>query len=98
MSLTDLLPPDSECTFETPLTIDILDAELDKIVDEQFATNIPCHSQGVEQCAKMVREASKAVPCHCMDARDGYIRAVLKSRRPMPSNTSMHSYITNKSG
>lgn len=44
VSLTDLPPPDTKCTFEPSLKIDISDAELDKIIDEQFATNIPCHS------------------------------------------------------
>lgn len=90
VGLIDLLPHDTECKFEPPLTMDMSDDELDKIVDKQFAVNIPCHSQGVERCVKMVSEASKAV--YGVDARDGYIRTVLKSRHLMPSFTSKQDY------
>ena len=53
--LTDLLPPDTECTFEPPLPMDIADEELDKVVERYFVTNMPCHSHGVERCVKHQR-------------------------------------------
>lgn len=42
----------------------------------------PCHTQAVERCVKLVTEASNKVCGH--EARDGYIRATLKSRSLMP--------------
>ncbi|GBM87960.1 hypothetical protein AVEN_123844-1 [Araneus ventricosus] len=38
----------------------------------------PCHTQAVERCIKLVKEASNKVCGH--EALDGYIRATLKSR------------------
>ncbi|GBM92903.1 hypothetical protein AVEN_189143-1 [Araneus ventricosus] len=43
----------------------------------------PCHTQSVERCIKLVTEASNKVCGH--EARDGYIRATLKSRSVMPN-------------
>ena len=44
--------------------------------------DFPCHTQAVERCVKLVTEASAEV---CGEnARDGYIRARLQSRRQMP--------------
>ena len=82
-TLRDLLPPMDQCTYEPPLTKTLSDEELQKIVQQPFSVDIPCHSQGVERCVRMVTEASNAV--YGMDARDGYIRAVVKSRDFMPS-------------
>ncbi|GBN01544.1 hypothetical protein AVEN_109801-1 [Araneus ventricosus] len=48
----------------------------------------PCHTQAVERCIKLVREASNQV-CG-REARDGYIRATLQSRSVM-SNFSKKS-------
>ncbi|GBL81612.1 hypothetical protein AVEN_93408-1 [Araneus ventricosus] len=42
-----------------------------------------CHTQTVERCIKLVTEASNKV-CG-REARDGYIRATLKSRSVMPN-------------
>ncbi|GBN74388.1 hypothetical protein AVEN_273088-1 [Araneus ventricosus] len=43
----------------------------------------PCHIQAVERCIKLVTEASNKV-CG-REARDGYIRATLKSRSVKPN-------------
>ncbi|GBM98649.1 hypothetical protein AVEN_273129-1 [Araneus ventricosus] len=43
----------------------------------------PCHTQSVERCVKLVTESSNKVCGH--EARDGYIRATLKSRSVMPN-------------
>ena len=82
-TLRDLLPPMDQCTFEPPLTKMLSDEELMNIVQQPLSVDIPCHSQGVERCVRMVTEASNAV--YGMDSRDGYIRAVVKSRNFMPS-------------
>jgi hypothetical protein len=56
-TLLDLLPPMDQCTFEPPLTKILSDEELDRIVQRPFNVDIPCHSQGVERCVRMVTEA-----------------------------------------
>jgi hypothetical protein len=90
VSLQDLLPPAKECSFEPPLTMLLSNEELDKIVDVRFTVDIPCHSQAVERSVKMVTEASKSV--YGFDARDGYIRAVLKSRHFMSTFQSKQDF------
>jgi len=81
-TLQDLLPPLSGCVFEPPLTRHMSNDQLDDIVQQPLSTEIPCHSQAVERCVRMVSEASNAV--YGFQARDGYIRAVTKSRDCMP--------------
>jgi hypothetical protein len=82
-TLQDLLPSMEELTLEPPLTKHLSDEELQQLLTQPFISQIPCHSQGVERCVRTVSEASKSV--YGMDARDGYIRAVIKSRNFMPS-------------
>lgn len=82
-TLQDLLPSIEELILEPPLTKHLSDEELQHLVTQPFISQIPCHSQGVERCVRTVSEASKSV--YGMDARDGYIRAVIKSRDFMPS-------------
>ena len=82
-NLTDLLPPEEECRYEPPLTMHLSNVDLQNIINEPLSVDIPCHSQGVERCVRMVTEASGEV--YGKEARDGYIRAVLKSRDFMPS-------------
>ncbi|GBN00265.1 hypothetical protein AVEN_99437-1 [Araneus ventricosus] len=43
----------------------------------------PCHTQAVDRCIKLVADTSNKV-C-ALEARDGYIRATLKSRSVMPN-------------
>jgi hypothetical protein len=88
--LPDLLPPPEECKFEPPLTRQLSTEELEEITNEALNVPIPCHSQGVERCIRMVTEASNAV-CG-LDARDSYIRAVVKSRDFMPSFESKKDF------
>ena len=82
-TLQDLLPPLEQCTLEPPLTKVLSDEELKEIVQRPYCVDIPCHSQGVERCVRMVTEAASSV--YGYDARDGYIRAVIKSRDFMPT-------------
>ena len=89
-TLRDLLPLVDQCILEPPLVKIISDEDLEKIVQKPFSVDMPCHSQGVERCVRMVTEASNAV--YGMDARDGYIGAVVKSRDCMPSFDTKHDF------
>ena len=83
-TLQDLLPSVEELTLEPPLTKHLSDEELQQFVTQPFISQIPCQSQRVERCVRTVSEASKSV--YGMDARNGYIRAVMiKSRGFLPS-------------
>lgn len=44
--------------------------------------SLPCHTQAVERCVKLVTEASTSV-CG-PDARDGFIRTRIKARQDVP--------------
>jgi len=81
-TLTDLLPPD--CAFEPPLTMQLSVEQLEKIAEEPIHMEMPCHSQAVERCVRMVTEASSQV--YGMDATDGYIKARIKSREMTPNS------------
>jgi len=87
-TLTGLLPP--ACAFEPPLTMQLSVEQLDKIAEEPIRMEVPCHSQAVERCVRMVTEASSQV--YGMDARDGYIKARIKSREMTPSFKSKQHF------
>jgi len=53
-----------------------------KISDVPLIFTYPNHTQAVERCIKLVTDASKSVFGY--DARDGFIRARVESRRLMP--------------
>lgn len=52
--------------------------------------NIPCHTQAVERCVKMVTSASSSIAD--VDNRDGYIRSKIEARKSMPSFVSKKYY------
>ncbi len=81
-----------QCKFEPPLTRKLCDEKLDDFLQHPYHINIPCHSQGVERCVKLVTEASGMV--YGADARDGYIRAIVKSRQFMPSLQTKQDFST----
>ena len=89
-TLKDLLPPVDQCKFEPPMTTKLSNEDLDSFLQHPYEINIPCHSQGVERCVKLVTEASSTV--YGRDARDGYIRAVVRSRQCMPSFESKQDF------
>jgi hypothetical protein len=89
VTLQDLLSAE-ESVFEPPLSSQLSDEELDQIMELPYSSSIPCHSQGVERCVKLVTEASGAV--YGFESRDGYIRAVVKSRDFMPSFESKQDF------
>lgn len=53
---------------------------------------LPCHSQAVERCVKVVTEASKHVSGE--SEREGYIIAKLQHRRKMPSFQTKSQFVT----
>ena len=46
-SLTDLLPPEENCTMEPPITMYLSNEDLEKIRDKPLMVDIQCHSHGV---------------------------------------------------
>ena len=87
-TLKDLLPPQGR--FEPPLTINFTVEQLEKIAEEPLICDIPCHSQAVERCVRLVTEASSQV--YGEDARDGFIRARIKSREMTPTFQSKKDF------
>lgn len=81
----------------TPLLSRISDATIRSCIQGVNADilpviRVPCHTQAVERCLKLVTEASQAV-CG-RESRDGYIELLLRSRQQMPSSNSKSSYTT----
>lgn len=88
---------------EPPLTFKYSEKELKDMLISGCGTEnenlmafpkLPCHTQTVERCVKLVTEASLAVCGH--DARDGFIRSRLESRRLMPKFDTKAQYTTTK--
>ena len=86
MQLIDLLPSMGDCTTEPPLLKDFSKEELQKFAENPLLVRVPCHSQAVERCTKLVSEASKQV--YGKESRDGYVKATIKSRKIMPAYKS----------
>lgn len=86
---------------EPPLTMKFSPQDLISIAEngensdlwqsENFS--IPCHTQAVERCVKMVTECSATVTSK---RRDGIIRSKLKSRSAMPKFTTKSEYKSQK--
>ena len=89
-NLKDLLPPMERSLTEPPLIKEISTEELNKLAKNPLTIKIPCHSQRVERCIKMVTEAFQQV--YGKDSRDGYIRAKIKSRHFIPAYRSKHDF------
>lgn len=80
---------------EPPLTTDISEADMRLYVKTGGDTTLefprfPCHTQAVERCVKIVTDASLSV-CG-PESRDGFIRALLESRRIMPIFNTKSQY------
>ena len=85
-NLKDLLPLMERSLTEPPLIKEKLTEELNKFAKNPLTIRIPCHSQGLERCSKMVAEASQQV--YGKDSRNGYIRAKIQSRHQTPAHRS----------
>ena len=85
-NLKDLLPPMERSLTGPPLIREISIEEPNKFAKNPLTIRIPCHSQRLERCMKMVTEASQQV--YGKDFRDGYIRAKIQSRLLIPAYKS----------
>lgn len=83
-----------EKVTEPPLTRGISDAELDFMIESRAQKefpNLPCHTQAVERCVKLVTEASSLV---CSEqARHGLILSRIKSRQKMPKFETKRQFV-----
>ena len=78
---------------EPPATRAISDEELENCIKtgKMFETDeLPCHTQSVERCIKLVTEASAAVCDY--EKRDGFIRARIRSRKSTPNIDSKANF------
>ena len=75
---------------EPPLIKELSTEELKKFARNPLTIKIPCHSQCVERCIKMITEASQQV--YDKDYRDGYIRAKIKFRHLIPTYRSKQDF------
>ena len=83
---TDMISWENIDITEPPLTRDITVEEIDGLIDSKEKKefpHLPCHTQAVERCVKLVTEASSLV-CGQI-SRDGFIRSRIESRQKMPS-------------
>ncbi|GBL96161.1 hypothetical protein AVEN_118716-1 [Araneus ventricosus] len=81
------------CVYPPPMLRDLSEDDIKSLINSDTTPireiqKFPCHTQAVQRCNKLVTEASNKVCGH--EARDGYIRATLKSRSVM-SNFSKKS-------
>ena len=83
---------------EPPLMKQFSNSELKDLVDKGNTSQLrdydgfrlPCHTQAVERCVKLVTETSLKVAGDVK--RDGYIRAVFTSRSVMPTFITKKQY------
>jgi hypothetical protein len=75
---------------EPPFLAKFSHEELKDFVSHGLESKIPCHTQAVERCVKLVNEASEAVCGNT--ARDGFIRSRLASRKKMPCFETKKEY------
>ena len=71
---------------EPPLTHSISDDEINHLISSKEKKNfphLPCYTQTVKRCVKLVTKASSLV-CG-QNSRDGFIRSKIESRQKMPS-------------
>ena len=84
---TEIINWNSCVLYPPPMLRDLSEDDIKSLINSDTKTireiqKFPCHTQAVERCVKLVTEASNKVCGH--EARDGYIRATLKSRSVMP--------------
>lgn len=82
----ELINWQSTAITEPPITKKYSVHELREMIanvpDQMSLLKVPCHSQAVERCVKLVTEASSSV-CG-QEARDGFIRCRIASRATLP--------------
>lgn len=71
---------------EPPLTCNLTDTGIDVLIkskEKKIFEQLPCHTQAVKRCVKLVTEASSSV-CGS-NSKHCFIRAKIESRQKMPS-------------
>jgi hypothetical protein len=96
-SYIDLIDWQKNAITEPPVLCFMETEEIQKYIElpdspAYNALQIPCHSQAVERCVKLVSEASSNV-CGSAD-REGFIKSRLESRRIMPTFNTKADFLT----
>ena len=89
---TDMISWENVNITEPPLNRDITVEEIDGLIDSKEKKefpHLPCHTQAVERCVKLVTEAS--LGCGQI-SRDGFIRSRIESRQKMPSSETKRQF------
>ena len=87
--ITELIDWDQEKITEPPLTYKLSNHELIEVMTSKLEIkSYKVHTQSVERAVKLVTQASISV--YGPEARDGYVKATVLSRRMMPKG-SPHS-------
>ena len=81
---------------EPPMTVGISEEELLQFINQKETPSVtfprlPCHTQAVERCAKIVTQASGAV-CD-VDRQDRYIKVQLESQGLTPFFNTKRDYV-----
>ncbi|GBN93082.1 hypothetical protein AVEN_201000-1 [Araneus ventricosus] len=81
--------------YPPPMLRDINEDDIKSLINSDTTPireiqKFPCHTQAVERCIIFVTEASNKLCGH--EARDGYFRAILKSRSVMPNFSKTPDY------
>ena len=90
-SITQLINWDLEVITEPPITHRLTNQDLIDILEEKLTIRpYKVHTQSVERAVKLVTQASISV--YGAEARDGFVKATVLSRRIMPQLTSKKDF------
>ena len=89
--ITELIDWDLEKVTEPPLTFNLSNQDLIEIMTVKLEIkSYKVHTQSVERAVKLVTQASISV--YGPEARDGYVKATVLSRRIMPKLSSKQDF------
>ena len=90
-SITQLIDWDLEAITEPPITHKLTNQDLVDIIEQKLNIRpYKVHTQSVERAVKLVTQASISV--YGAEARDGFVKATVLSRRIMPQLTSKKDF------
>jgi len=94
----DMIDWEATPITESPLTRIILDQEITNNIKTRAAfeeaRHFPCYTQGVERLIRLVSDASAKV--FGPEARDGYNRARIESRKELPTYNTKAEYAASR--
>ena len=97
-SYVDMIDWEATPITESLLTRKILDREITNNIKTRAtleeARHFPCNTQGVERLIRLVSDASAKV--FGSEARDGYIRATIESRKELPKYDTKAEYAASR--